>query len=86
LYGIITVYSLSHNATKNIIPMSGRGDNNKSGSSGQGASNQSEQGMKNPSSREKSNTVVDQTGGDRSEPQSKTRDQSSNRNENSDAL
>jgi hypothetical protein len=59
--------------------MAGRGDNNKSGSSGRGASNQSNQGFTKPASREKSNHG-NQTGGDRSQPQRKTDDQSSNRN------
>ena len=59
--------------------MAGRGDNNKNGSSGRGASNQSNQGFKQPASREKSNHGS-QTGGKRSEPQRKTNDQSSNRN------
>lgn len=59
--------------------MAGRGDNNKSGSSGRGASNQSNQGMKKPASREKSNHGTP-TGGKQSEPQRKTRDQSANRN------
>jgi len=63
--------------------MAGRGDNNKSGSSGRGASNQSNQGMKKPVAREKSNHD-EKTGGKRSEPQGKTRDQSSNRNEHLD--
>ena len=63
--------------------MSGRGNNNKSGSSGHGASNQSNQGFTGPASREKSNHG-DQTGGKRSEPQKKTTDQSSNRNTSTD--
>ena len=63
--------------------MAGRGDNNKSGSSGRGASNQSNQAMSKPASREKSNHGS-QTGGQRSEPQRKTTDQSSNRNTSTD--
>jgi hypothetical protein len=59
--------------------MSGRGDNNKNGSSGQGASNQSNQGFNEPAKDEKSNHGK-QTGGKRSEPQEKTGDTSSNRN------
>jgi len=59
--------------------MAGRGDNNKNGSSGRGASNQSNQGFSKPASREKSNHGS-QTGGDRSQPQRKSGDQSSNRN------
>lgn len=59
--------------------MAGRGDNNKTGSSGRGASNQSNQAFKRPASREKSNHG-NQTGGKRSEPQRKTSEQSSDRN------
>ena len=62
--------------------MAGRGDNNKTGSSGRGASNQSNQGFKG-AARGKSNHG-DQTGEKRSEPQRKTRDQSSNRNTSTD--
>lgn len=61
--------------------MSGRGDNNKHGTSGQGASNQSNEpfitdGHDDP----KSNHNKHQTGGKPSEPQAKTVDQSANRN------
>lgn len=63
--------------------MAGRGDNNKNGSSGQGASNQSNQGMKQPASREKSNAGK-KTGGTRSEPQKKSADQSASRNTSTD--
>lgn len=63
--------------------MAGRGDNNKSGSSGRGASNQSNQALNRLASREKSNHG-NQTGGQRSEPQRKTLDQSSNRNTSTD--
>lgn len=61
--------------------MSGRGDNNKHGSSGQGASNQSNEafitdGHDDP----KSNHNKHQTGGKPSTPQEKTSTQSSNRN------
>ena len=59
--------------------MAGRGDNNKRGSSGRGSSNQSNQGFKQPASREKSNHGS-QTGGKKSEPQRKSGDQSANRN------
>ena len=62
--------------------MAGRGDNNKAGSSGRGASNQSNQGFKD-AARGKSNHG-DQTGGKRSETQRKTSDQSSNRNTSRD--
>lgn len=57
--------------------MSGRGDNNKKGSSGRGASNQSMQGM--PTNHEKADHG-DQTGGQASKPQKKEQDQSANRN------
>lgn len=59
--------------------MSGRGDNNKKGTSGQGAGNQSGQGFAQTSSREKANHG-EQTGGKRSEPQHPNRGQDSNRN------
>lgn len=57
--------------------MSGRGDNNKKGSSGRGSSNQSSQGFggKQPKSNHGK-----QTGGKRSAPQSKKEDQDANRN------
>lgn len=58
--------------------MAGRGDNNKQGSSGRGASNQSMQGMNNET-RGKSGSGK-QTGGTPSEPQKGTKDQSANRN------
>ena len=58
--------------------MSGRGDNNKNGTSGQGAGNQSSQGF-GEAPREKSNRG-EQTGGKQSSSQKKTSDQSSNRN------
>jgi len=63
--------------------MSGRGDNNKHGSSGQGASNQSNQAFVTDSeNQQKSNHNRNQTGGEPStpHPQAKTSDQSSNRN------
>lgn len=63
--------------------MSGRGDNNKKGSSGRGASNQSNQGFKQASNPAKSNHGT-QTGGQRSEPMPKKQDQSSNRNTSTD--
>lgn len=62
--------------------MSGRGDNNKHGSSGQGASNQSGQGHE--ADRQKMNHSRDQTGGQPSQPQHKERDQSSDRNQSVD--
>lgn len=59
--------------------MSGRGDNNKAGSAGRGASNQSNQGFGQASDQGKS-YHGEQTGGKPSVPQKKTRDQASNRN------
>lgn len=59
--------------------MSGRGDNNKKGSSGRGASNQSSQAFGQAADRGKSNHGV-QTGGKRSIPEQRTRSQSANRN------
>jgi hypothetical protein len=58
--------------------MSGRGDNNKNGSSGRGASNQSMQGMKG-GLQEKANHGK-QKGGQPSQPQKKSGDQDANRN------
>ncbi|TKK71464.1 hypothetical protein FC093_00085 [Ilyomonas limi] len=61
--------------------MSGRGDNNKHGTSGQGASNQSNQPFVADGQDElKSNHNKHQTGGEPSIPQAKTVDQSANRN------
>jgi hypothetical protein len=62
--------------------MSGRGDNNKKGSSGQGASNQSNQpfvsdGEDHPKSNHQKRAVK----GKASKPQEKSGDQSSDRNE-----
>jgi hypothetical protein len=56
--------------------MSGRGDHNKKGTSGQGASNQSGQGLSPDSGKVNHGK---QTGGQRSEPQEFERDQVSNR-------
>lgn len=58
--------------------MSGRGDNNKRGSSGQGNSNQSNQGFPD-NDHGKSNHNRKQTGGQRSEPQPKSADPDANR-------
>jgi hypothetical protein len=58
--------------------MSGRGDNNKHGSSGRGASNQSGQGLAQ-GDRQKTNHGK-QTGGQPSQPESPTEDQDSHRN------
>lgn len=60
--------------------MSGRGDNNKAGSAGRGASNQSNQPFTNTADRVKSNHG-EQTGGKPSQIQDKTKDQSSHRDE-----
>ena len=60
--------------------MSGRGDNNKHGSSGRGASNQSNQPFDESNQKGKSNHNKQQTGGKPSEAQLKNQDQSANRN------
>ncbi len=59
--------------------MSGRGDNNKNGTSGSGASNQSGQGLAQTDSREKMNHGKE-TGGQLSEREEKEPNQESNRN------
>jgi hypothetical protein len=59
--------------------MSGRGDNNKAGSSGRGSGNQSNQGFVKSDKKGKSNHG-EQTGGKPSVPEKKKEDQSSNRN------
>lgn len=61
--------------------MSGRGDNNKKGSSGRGASNQSGQGMAPDHAKMNHGK---QTGGQPSKPQRSTEDQDSNRNSSTD--
>ncbi len=61
--------------------MSGRGDNNKAGSAGRGASNQSSQGF-GEASQAKSNKSEQK--GKASRPQEKSRDQSSQRNQSTD--
>ena len=58
--------------------MSGRGDNNKRGSAGRGASNQSNQPFGQSADRGKSNHSK-QASGKPSQPQKKTKDQSANR-------
>jgi hypothetical protein len=63
--------------------MSGRGDNNKAGSSGRGASNQSNQAFGSSDQKGKS-THGDQTGGQRSQPKPKKQDQSAQRNQSLD--
>lgn len=60
--------------------MSGRGDNNKSGSSGRGASNQSNQGFAHGEKK----TGGEKTGTQRSQPQDKKQSQSANRNSGTD--
>ncbi len=60
--------------------MSGRGDKNKSDTSGQGAGNQSGQGFAQTPAREKSNHG-EQTGGQASKPQQKQKDQTGNRDQ-----
>jgi hypothetical protein len=64
--------------------MSGRGDNNKRGSSGQGNSNQSNQGFNDASATPKSNNDKHATGGTPSKPQKKEQDQASNRDHSTD--
>jgi hypothetical protein len=64
---------------KNIL-MSGRGDNNKAGSSGRGSGNQSNQAFGQAADRGKSYSG-EQTGDRRSQPEPKKKEQSSNRNE-----
>jgi len=59
--------------------MSGRGDNNKAGSSGRGTGNQSNQGFGQADNKGKS-YHGDHTGGKPSAPEKKKEDQSSNRN------
>ncbi|MGZ5285535.1 MAG: hypothetical protein ACXWB9_00055 [Flavisolibacter sp.] len=59
--------------------MAGRGDNNKSGSSGRGASNQSSQGFGQAADQGKSNQGQP-TGGKPSVAEKKTKDQSADRN------
>ncbi len=61
--------------------MSGRGDNNKHGTSGQGSSHQSNQPfVADDAKQKKSNHVKKHTGGQPSQQKEKTQDQSSNRN------
>jgi hypothetical protein len=61
--------------------MPGRGDNNKHGSSGRGASNQSGQPFVTDEDQQKSNHSKKHTGGKPSERSPKTADQDANRNE-----
>jgi len=65
--------------------MSGRGDNNKHGTSGRGSSNQSNQPfVADDVKQKKSNHAKEQTGGKPSKQQEKTADQSSNRDRSVD--
>jgi len=66
--------------------MSGRGDNNKKGSAGRGASNQSNQGFTDADHQGKSNHNKNAEGGKPSTPQPKTKDQSADRNRSTDAV
>ena len=61
--------------------MSGRGDNNKAGSAGRGASNQSNQGfIADDENQPKSNHNKQPTGNEPSEPSPKSVDPDANRN------
>jgi len=60
--------------------MPGRGDNNKSGSAGRGASNQSNQPFVAAPGNEPKSNHGKKTGGSRSEKMNKTKAQSANRN------
>ena len=61
--------------------MAGRGDNNKKGSAGRGASNQSNQGFVSDGRNEpKSHHDKHKSGGQRSNNEDKSLDQGSNRN------
>ena len=64
--------------------MSGRGDNNKNGTSGQGASKQSTQGLGKKTGEPGKANHGRQTGGTASTPQKGSRDQSSNRDKNTE--
>jgi hypothetical protein len=61
-----------------------RGDNNKSGSSGRGASNQSNQPFGQAADEGKSNTNKNANPGKASQPKPKQRDQSADRNTSTD--
>lgn len=60
--------------------MPGRGDNNKAGSAGRGASNQSNQPFVADSEKEPKSNHGKKTGGSSSEKMPKTKVQSANRN------
>ena len=59
--------------------MSGRGDNNKNGIAGQGASNQSNQGANAADNSQPKSNHGQKTGTNASEPQAKKADKSANR-------
>ena len=61
--------------------MPGRGDNNKAGSAGRGASNQSNQPFAAAAGKEPKSNHGKKTGGSASEKMSKTKVQSANRNQ-----
>lgn len=65
--------------------MSGRGDNNKHGTSGRGSSNQSNQPFVADGENQPKSNHGKQTGGKPSEPQEKTQAQSANRNRSLDS-
>lgn len=71
--------------TIKLHTMPGRGDNNKKGSAGRGAGNQSSQGFDKTSDQSKSNHNKNAAGGKPSEPQKKQPDQSSDRNQGVDS-
>lgn len=64
--------------------MSGRGDNNKSGSAGRGASNQSNQPFGASNDKGKSNSKKNAAEGKPSQSQERQQDQSANRNTSTD--
>ena len=64
--------------------MAGRGDNNKAGSAGRGASNQSNQPFGQSEKTSKSNHQKNRSGSERSMEQPKEKDQSANRNQSTE--
>ncbi len=64
--------------------MSGRGDNNKHGSSGRGGSNQSNQPFTADDEKQRKSNHGKKTGGKPSEKQEKTQSQAANRNQSLD--
>ncbi len=65
--------------------MPGRGDNNKSGSAGRGASNQSNQPFAADNVKQSKSNHGKKTGGQASEKMNKTKSQTANRNRSLDA-